>query len=709
MENDDIETLKVLVQKLRQIIEIKDQENFRLTSIINRLPVSIYWKSKNGRYLGCNKYQLDMAGLKSQDEIIGKTDFDLPWKDYAPELFVIDQNVMKSQVAIQTEESPIIANNEQLIMFTTKTALLDMNGKVEGIIGVSIDITDRKKMENDLRIAKVEAEAANNAKSVFIANMSHDIRTPLSGVIGTSDILEHEGDTQKDRDFGHVIHISAENLMQLLDDILEMISADEFNESNLNLRTFNLKERLMHANQLMLGNVTKGQISLNFHVDEDVPEYILSDRIKIDRILLNLIGNAVKFTSSGSITVRVIVLEQNEQISTVQFDITDTGIGIPEDQIDKIFERFYRVNPSYQSKYKGHGIGLFIAHKFVSLLGGKISVKSKLGEGTTFSVILPFKLGNPLDAEEPEEVLVTPNVIDPKQNKVETPEFPESSISETESNSEKSKVLVVEDDSVARRVVKSILERNGFNVDDVEDAEQGFNQLMQNSSYDFIVTDIGLPGMDGNQFTQTVRAWEKATHRPRLPIIGLSAHGSKQQVAAQEAGMDLLLAKPLNDEKVDCIRTQFLKSEKKSEAKKPSDEQTSGLGFELPQTEDELFKIEDYPLLDEKEGVSAAGDSFELLQELLTMLITETFPEELELLLKAHEQDDWETIQSIAHKIKGGALYCGTIRLRYACQYTERYRLAGHNKLLEPLYQQLLDVIKATDEFIKHWLKQKSG
>jgi two-component system aerobic respiration control sensor histidine kinase ArcB len=230
-----------------------------------------------------------------------------------------------------------------------------------------------------------------------------------------------------------------------------------------------------------------------------------------------------------------------------------------------------------------------------------------------------------------------------------------------------------------------------------------------NNAYDFILTDIGLPGMNGYELTTTIRAWEKVTHHPRLPIIGLSAHRSNQQAAAQEAGIDLLFSKPLSNEKVKCIKDRFfLDAKGLTEKSAPSGDQATGIGSDLPQTEDELFKLENYPLLNDEEGIEASGGSIEMLHELLTMLVNETFPEELALLIKAHEQEDWQAIQSIAHKVKGGALYCGTIRLRYACQYTERYLLAGHNKLLEPLYQQLLVVINDTAEFLKNWLKQST-
>lgn len=686
-------------------------------NIINNMPNNVYWLDKNCVTQGCNANVLKLVGLSKLEDFIGITYEQMGklagWTEGQAQSFKKDdmEVISTGKPKVNVEEPPLYDDSGNAIYYvSTRVPLFDQNGEVIGVCGISVDITQRKKMEEQLRISKEKAEAANKAKTVFIANMSHDVRTPLSGVIGTSDILEHEGDTEKDRELGHTIHISAERLLQLLDDVLEVISADETGETSLKFTTFDLKKRLDFINELLTPSAQTNHIALNFFIDKNVPKYIMSDRIKIDRILLNLISNALKFTHSGSINVSVKNLKKENQKNILEFNVTDTGIGIPEDQIGKIFERFYRVSPSFENKYKGHGIGLFIVHKYVDLLKGNISVQSKEGEGTNFRVTLPVKVGKAADVKDSEEApsFVAPNI----KNKQAPGVLPTQTSFETNKKKQTTgapRVLVVEDDAVARRVVKSILERAGFEVIDVETAELGFWQVM-NNSYDLILTDIGLPGMSGNELTTIIRTWEKVTQHSRLPIVGLSAHGAKQQSDAKEAGMDLLLSKPINDEKVKFIKAHFLNADKEIlEEDKSSEGQTRGLGFELPQNEEELFNLENYPLLNEEEGIAAAGGSIEMLNELLVMLINETFPEELALLKKAHEQDDWDTIQSVAHKVKGAALHCGTVRLRYACQFTERYRLAGHNKLLEDLYQQLILVLIETAEFVENRLRKKNA
>lgn len=700
------------IMMIGQLVPLSGSEEqlriMQLESVIKNAPGLLYWKDKNSVYLGCNDEFARLGGLDSSVQARGKTDADLSWADRASEYVEYDKEVLLTGKSILREEMVRVSDDVTWMALSNKVPLLDYKNQVIGVLGITTDITHQKKVEHDLSIAKEQAEAANKAKSEFIANMSHDVRTPLTGVIGASDILEHEGDTHKDRELGHTIHISAERLLQLLDDVLEVISADEVKESSLAFSTFNLENRLDFIRELFTPSARVNHLELSVDLDPDTPLYIVSDRIKIDRIILNLVSNALKFTHSGDINISVRPLEQNDKEAVLEIKISDTGIGISEDQIDKIYERFYRGSPSYHNKYKGHGIGLFIVQKYVALLKGTISVKSSLGKGTSFRVTLPVKIGEASNATEEFEAAqsVTSNISTDYQAK--SYYLPPPKTLTKGHDRTKCRVLVVEDDAVARRVVKSTLTRASFEVDEVENAELGFWQIM-NNGYDLLLTDIGLPGMNGNELTATIRAWEKVTQREPIIIIGLSAHGVGQQCISQAAGMDLLLSKPLNDEKAKSIKDRFFLHadyKKLDEDNGSSEEQTTGLGYQLPQTEQELFQLAAHSLLDETEGLKATGGDKGMLRDLLSMLVHETFPEELPLLEKMHEEGDWAAIQSIAHKLKGGALYCGTIRLRYACQYSERYRLAGHSKLMEPLYQQLLIVINETAEFLKKWLKE---
>jgi PAS domain S-box-containing protein len=181
--------LKTFIEQQQAIIEEKRAEIFRLKSVIEKLPGSIYWKDRNGVYLGCNEFVLKMAGARHDKEIIGKTDFNMPWKRYAEELRIIDKKVLKTELPVEIEESPVLADGQQVVVLTNKVPLRDENGDVIGIISISVDITERKQMEAILEDTKNKAELANQTKMAFLENMRHDIRTPLTGIIGCADIL----------------------------------------------------------------------------------------------------------------------------------------------------------------------------------------------------------------------------------------------------------------------------------------------------------------------------------------------------------------------------------------------------------------------------------------------------------------------------------------------------------------------------------------
>jgi signal transduction histidine kinase/DNA-binding NarL/FixJ family response regulator/HPt (histidine-containing phosphotransfer) domain-containing protein len=691
-------------------------------NMIENMPNNVYWLDKNCITQGCNRNVLKLVGLDRLDQFIGITYEEMGklagWTEGQAQSFKKDDmDVINSgKPKINVEEPPLYDEAGNPVFYvSTRVPLFDQNQKVIGVIGISVDITARKKMEQELFIAKEKAEAANQAKSIFIANMSHDVRTPLAGMIGIADILEQEGDTSKDRELGHTIHVSAESLLLLLDDILEVVSIEDY-ENLLRQTTFNLRSRLSFLINLMASSTQQHQIELSFDVDSEVPEYITSDRKKIDRILVNLISNAIKFTPSGNINVSVKTVTKSEQETMLEFSIKDTGIGIPADQFEKIFERLYRIDPSYENKYKGHGIGLFIVQKYVQLLKGKVTVESKLGEGTIFIVTIPLKIGKESESESESEAGESEKSDDFLRGLQETTPIklkqtscPSRSTSLHESAQTGSlKVLLIEDELVARRVVKTLLSKFGFEIEEVEDAEQGFWHVMQ-KEYDLVITDIGLPGMNGFEFVSTFRAWEKATKRKSTPIVGLTAHGTKQKEEAKEAGIDILFSKPLNDEKINQINERFFVSTISIEEVSASKDKVSKLGPDLPESEEELFKLENYPLLDEKEGLEVSAGDIDFFKELLGILINETLPEELDILRRAYQEDNWDQIQSTAHKIKGGALYCGATRLRYASQYLERYRLASHSELLEPLYKQLLVVIEDTQKFLRAWMDGDGG
>ncbi|MCX7116980.1 MAG: ATP-binding protein [Legionellales bacterium] len=310
-----------------------------IDDLINQLPAAIFWKNTRSVFLGCNQYFADLAQLASPKDIIGKTDYDLPWGKYESDLYRLDdQEVMNSGLPkLGIEEPQTLSNGRVITLLTNKIPLFTKQKVLVGIFGIYHDITARKEMELTLQKAKNEAEAANLAKTEFIANMSHDIRTPLSGIVGMSELLEEDVQHLEQRQYAHWIRESGVQLLGLLNGILDVVSASHVSEHDLNEEAFDLRLCIQDIVQLELPTTQLKQIDLQVDVEASVPTYIISDRTKIHRILLNLLGNAIKFTSTGSITILVKCLLSDDESVRLLFSVKDTGIGIPEQLQDKVF------------------------------------------------------------------------------------------------------------------------------------------------------------------------------------------------------------------------------------------------------------------------------------------------------------------------------------------------------------------------------------
>lgn len=585
--------------------------------------------------------------------------------------------------------------------------IFDSQEKHIGFAGIAKDVTEKMIRELSLKKATKEAKAANKAKTEFIANMSHDIRTPLNGVIGLAEVLREKAASEQDQEYGEMIYVASHRLLELLNSVLDVIKTDHVNENDVYMETFNLHELLRHLFGLMQASTNARGIELNFVIDPHLPHYVISDQLKIQRILQNLLGNAIKFTHQGHVNLNVQVRKQTDDDVKILFSILDTGIGIPKDQQPHIFERFYRAQPSYEGTYQGHGVGLYIVKKFVGILKGKIQVESEVGKGTCISFSLPVQVGkakdakklNFIDKEYPENIPKNPKIIRSEEIPVKTPSIPKTP------SADSLNILFVEDNDIGRKTGKILLENAGHHVLLAENAETAIN-LFKSQRFDLIITDLGLPGIQGNEMVSLLRYWEKISLKKPVPIAALTAHANSEiKDHCLLAGIDRVYSKPLDESSLANIINWVKKNKKNSGLEKQdSVSQPEELGADLPNTETGLFALEQYPLLDEGDGLGKSGNK-KNLQAALAMMLEEMLPAEMVDLKEAHLAGDWEKAQKIAHKLKGGSLYCGTIRMTMACQYFERYWKMGYRKLLEELYQQLVSVIEETKTSISLYLK----
>ncbi|CEG57507.1 PAS domain-containing sensor histidine kinase [Legionella fallonii] len=370
----------------------KEKVEQTLANIIENLPGHVYWKNKNSVYQGCNLAQAKSAGFASAKEMIGKTDYEMPWRHEADLLRESDLAVINNKETITTEEASQLANSDQLSIFLSKKApLYNKQGEVIGILGVSFDITDRKKIEQDLYLAQIAAETANRAKSEFLRNMEHQLRTPFSGIYSIVQMLaETEIETEK-RELLELTYGSAKEFLDLLNDIIDFSRYQAIYAAVLE-KKFDLKKLIEKIVMMQQAAAVSKKLKLSSEYPDDLPSIFIGDPYKLRRILLNLVSNAIRFTSKGSVSIQVklgkIIDEKN---LILQLVVIDTGIGIPAEKQSLIYEKFYRIHPANQNKYLGAGLGLHIVKQLMNELGGEIELSSTLAKGTTFVCTIPFK------------------------------------------------------------------------------------------------------------------------------------------------------------------------------------------------------------------------------------------------------------------------------------------------------------------------------
>ena len=684
---------------------------FYYENIIGCMPGNVYWMNADCIAVGCNQNVLDMFRLTTLSDFQGLSFEQMGeighWPDSVTQSFKLDtQDVIKTGVPkLNIEEPPIIGRNGTPVYFLThRVPLLDQHNHVVGVVGISIDITDRKKMEVALHNEKIKAEAANQAKTEFIANMSHDIRTPLTGVIGMSKMLEDSVADLNQKNYAQWLGESGTQLLNMLNGVLDVVQADNVNENDIHEQPFDVRHTLEDLLKLERPSTVVKGIDLITYVDEGVPYCLISDPTKFHRILLNLLGNAIKFTQEGHVKLDVQLIDAHKDRVTLRVEVSDTGIGIPHELQHKVFDRFFRITPSYKGIYTGHGVGLHIAQSYAHLLGGNITMTSKPNVGTTFSFDMSLKIGNSALLPVPAE----PRVVKSKSVVQETLATPKNS---NELPTSAPHLLLVEDNAIALLMLENFVNQAGCRFTSRTDGETAL-AVAKEQYFDLIITDLGLPALSGIEFTTQLRAFEAKEHKPSTPIIGLTAHvEEKIKQDCIKAGMNNAFTKPMNVVIFDTIKTKFLTSkflaDTTSTYPHPSSSNpahTDSLGLDLPNTEAELFLLDGFSLLDSKSAIEGMGGKADLLRSILVSVVNEYMPKDKATLEALHDKEDWDAIEKLAHCLKGGTIYYRTDRFVHACQYLERYRKAKHTSLLESLYQQLIRVMDSTTEAIQVWL-----
>lgn len=520
------------ISEIRKAVENLNTERDLLQALMDNFPHTIYFKDELSRFTRVNKAQAVLLGLESPDEAIGKTDFDFFTRHHAQEAFKDEQKIMTTGEQLIGKVERIRNSHGKFIWVSaTKIPIKNHHGKISGLVGISIDVTEKYLAEQKLREARKRAIESDKLKSAFLANMSHEIRTPMNGIIGFSNLLKMNNvDRDQQLEYLGFIEKCGNSLLNLIDDIIDI---SKIEAGQLVVRPVDtciddiLRELFITFDKNRLDE-NKRDVELRLVMPESTPLWTKTDTYRFKQVVSNLINNAVKFTEKGFIEFGYQI-----QGKEVVFYVKDTGVGIPHDKFKLVFDRFGQVIENEKLNRKGTGLGLAISINIVKLLGGRMWLESEVGVGSTFYFSIPLK--EEVQADERKKM-----------------QFPVVNTFEWVGK----KLLVVDDEELNWKFLRDLIEPTQAKLIWAKNGKEAVDIYQVDTSIDLILMDFRMPVMNGFEATRAIRSFDS-----EIPIIALTAYAQEEERdLILHAGCNAFLSKPVRNELLFKTVNQYLAS-----------------------------------------------------------------------------------------------------------------------------------------------------